>query len=217
MRSNTNLLYLVSEQNPTYDIIDTLVTINRRAVFEKNYPYLQTPLHGACTWGASNDVVGYLLAAAGSSKGAAGARQKDKFGNLPLHSACYAGAKVEIVDSLLCTLPGAVETRNVGGLYPIDVVRRLWKGDRGRALREMLENTRIEIEEERRRKKRDDSERDQGEGGRIEKQVNGLSHGRMKPRTPDEKKVKGKTPLSRMLKKGKVEEMNEENDGMMWV
>lgn len=187
-------------------------------MLQRNHPGGKTPLHAACTWGASVEVVGYLLAATGvSSGGGGGARQRDVFGNLPLHAACYAGAKNEVISCLLCTLPKAVESRNAGGFLPADLVKRLWKGERGRVVRDMIEKTRLELEEERRRKESDDSERDQGEDRKLENRVNKFQREVKKSRTPDGKRTKGKPHLLRILKQGKTQELNKEKDGLLWV
>jgi ankyrin repeat protein len=118
--AKTSVLHLTCEQNPTYEVVDTLVSACPGAVTWRMNPGGQLPLHLATTWKASLSVIGFLLAANPLS-----ARQVDCLGNLPLHCACFSGASEEIIESLLCTNPNGVNKRNKQGSTPQDIVRRL--------------------------------------------------------------------------------------------
>jgi hypothetical protein len=111
-------LYLACEQEPTYEVLDALVNACPVATTWRILPGGELPIHAACTYGASNEAVGFLLAASPDT-----AMQRDKFGNLALHSACYSGASKSIINSLLCTNPKAADSRNMNGSTPRDIVK----------------------------------------------------------------------------------------------
>ena len=113
-------LHLACEQNPTYEVMDALVSACPASITWRTLPGGQLPLHLAATWKASSSVIGFLIAANPRA-----ARQIDGLGNLPLHSACFSGAPEEVIESLLCTFPKAIHIRNNLGSSPADVARRL--------------------------------------------------------------------------------------------
>lgn len=115
------------------DAMEALIEACPQHVERKKSPGGQLPLHAACTWGATSDVIGYLLAAY-----PAAAKVRDDLGNLPLHCACFSGSDEITVESLLCTFPNAVWARNGQGSAPADITRRLRHPNR-RAVLDLLE------------------------------------------------------------------------------
>ena len=118
--SQLSALHLACEQSPTYEVVDALLSVCPDSIKWPKNPGNQLPLHDACTWGASPEVIGFLLAAYPKAS-----KRQDNLGNLPLHCACFSGASVEVVESLLCTFPAAILCQNLQGSSPRDVVQRL--------------------------------------------------------------------------------------------
>ena len=56
-------LHYACENKPTVEVIQTLIEANPPALERRQEPGGQLPLHAACTWGASSDVIISLLAA----------------------------------------------------------------------------------------------------------------------------------------------------------
>ena len=123
--AKASALHLVCEQNPTYEVLDALVSVCPAALTWRKIPGGSLPIHVAATWKASSSVIGFLAAANPHS-----AKQKDEFGNLPLHCACYSGASKKVIESLLCTNPLTVNAKNASGSKPRDIVKRLSHGNK---------------------------------------------------------------------------------------
>lgn len=87
---------------------------------DKTAPGGALPLHVACTWGASSDIISYLLKLYPDSS-----KQKDSGGNLPLHQACYSGASFQVVEELVKMWPDGIIMKNGSGSTPLDIVERL--------------------------------------------------------------------------------------------
>lgn len=132
-------LHLVCEYNPTYEVLDALVSACPSACAYKMQPGGQLPLHVAATWKSSESVIGFLIAANPDA-----AKQKDWLGNLPLHCACLSGASEVIIESLLCSFPLAVNETNKQGSTPRGIVKRLSHENKNKVLM-LLERTVFEI------------------------------------------------------------------------
>jgi stage V sporulation protein K len=78
------------------------------------------PLHAACSFQASADVVEALLRAYPG-----GASQPNSAGNLPIHQAAMWQAPVETVELLLKRYPEGATVRNQYGSLPLQIVRLL--------------------------------------------------------------------------------------------
>jgi len=128
-------LHYACENKPTVEVIQTLIEANGPALERRQEPGGQLPLHAACTWGASPDVVRALLAAHPSC-----AEMKDFLSNLPLHCACYSGADTVVFEALLRVYPQSVWPRNHQGSSAVDIVRRLAHPNRREVLA-LLEST----------------------------------------------------------------------------
>lgn len=122
-------LHYACENKPTVEVIQTLIEANPPALERRQEPGGQLPLHAACTWGASSDVITSLLAAMPSC-----AEMKDFLSNLPLHCACYSGADTVVVEALLRVYPQSVWPRNHQGSSAVDIVRRLAHSNRREVL-----------------------------------------------------------------------------------
>lgn len=119
MRGMTPLHY-ACERKPPVEVVYCLIESHPAAVGVRAMPGGALPLHIACTWGASDDVVTALLSADSGT-----ARVTDELGNIALHSACFSGASVAVVSTLLEVHEKGVLARNTQGSRPIDIVRRL--------------------------------------------------------------------------------------------
>jgi ankyrin repeat protein len=97
------------------------------------------PIHIACTWGASPEVIKVLLAADLSS-----ARVKDELGNIPLHSACFSGASIQVIEALLKADSKSLLTRNHQGSRPLDISKRLRHDNRATVM-DLLLNRKEEL------------------------------------------------------------------------
>lgn len=128
-------LHYACENQPSVDVISTLIKANPAALERRQEPGGQLPLHAACTWGASPDVIQALLIALSSC-----AEMKDFLSNLPLHCACYSGADTKVIELLLSAYPQSVWPRNHQGSSAVDIVRRLSHGNRKETLH-LLERT----------------------------------------------------------------------------
>lgn len=132
-------IHLSCEQNPTYEVVDALLSVCPDSIMWPKNPGNQLPLHDACTWGASPDVIGFLLAAYPKSS-----KKQDNLGNLPLHCACFSGASLKVIESLLCIFPGAILCQNLQGSTPRDVVQRLKHSNR-KAILTLIEQVSLEL------------------------------------------------------------------------
>jgi ankyrin repeat protein len=128
-------LHYACENQPSVEVIKTLIHANPSALERRQEPGGQLPLHAACTWGASSGVIQELLLALPSC-----AEMKDFLSNLPLHCACYSGADTKVVESLLRVYPQSVWPRNHQGSSAVDIVRRLSHSNRREVLG-LLERT----------------------------------------------------------------------------
>ena len=113
-------LHYACERNPPLAVVEALIAAYPMAVLTRCMPGGCLPLHVACTWQCTPDIIDALLSA---DQG--GARVRDELGNVALHSACFSGADVGVVLSLLQAHPKAVVARNHQGSRPIDVCKRL--------------------------------------------------------------------------------------------
>lgn len=118
--SGMSPLHYACERRPPVQIVRVLIDAFPFAVLTRAMPGGCLPLHIACTWGASPDVVEALLAADHGS-----VKVKDELGNVALHSACFSGADSKIVAMLLATDGKSVVARNHQGSRPIDICKRL--------------------------------------------------------------------------------------------
>ena len=113
-------LHYVCERSPPVEVVEALIEAYPVACLTRCMPGGCLPLHIACTWHCSPEVVLALLSA---DQG--GVAVKDELGNLPLHSACFSGANSAVIEALLKTDPNSAVARNHQGSRPIDIVRRL--------------------------------------------------------------------------------------------
>ena len=124
-----SLLHFACERHPPEAVVRLLIESYPVAVLTRCMPGGCLPLHIACTWGASFDVVEALLSADPGT-----CKVKDELGNVPLHSACFAGAPQDIVDALILADRDSVIARNHQGSQPIDIVKRLRHDNRRQIL-----------------------------------------------------------------------------------
>jgi len=113
-------LHYACERRPPVQLVRVLIDAFPFAVLTRAMPGGCLPLHIACTWGASPEVVESLLAADHGS-----VKVKDELGNVALHSACFSGADIRIVAMLLAADGKSVVARNHQGSRPIDICKRL--------------------------------------------------------------------------------------------
>jgi hypothetical protein len=113
-------LHYACERRPPVEVVNALIESFPTAVLTRTMPGGNLPIHVACTWYGSPDIVTALLTA---DQG--GARVADELGNLALHSACFSGAEDAAIVALLETYPKGVVARNNQGSRPIDICRRL--------------------------------------------------------------------------------------------
>jgi Ankyrin repeats (3 copies) len=113
-------LHYACERRPPVDVVRCLMEAFPVATLTRAMPGGCLPLHIACTWGSSPEVVSALLAADAGS-----VRVKDELGNIALHSACFSGADIKVVEALLHYDPKSVLARNHQGSRPFDICKRL--------------------------------------------------------------------------------------------
>eukprot|EP01082_Thalassiosira_pseudonana_P010170 g9081.t1 g9081 contig34:802269-804087(-) len=113
-------IHYVLENNPTAHLVKALVEANPSALRHRQEPGGQLPLHAACTWKASAEVINVLLNAC-----PAAAEACDFLESLPPHCACYSGSDTKVVKALLRVYPQGVWPRNHQGSSAVDIVRRL--------------------------------------------------------------------------------------------
>lgn len=132
-------LHYACERRPPVQVVRQLVECFPFATLTRAMPGGCLPLHIACTWGSSHEVVKALLAAdVGSVK------IKDELGNVALHSACFSGADHRVVEALLQADSKSVLARNHQGSRPIDICKRLRHENR-RLVMEILTMKKEEI------------------------------------------------------------------------
>jgi ankyrin repeat protein len=119
--------------------VETLVSLCPIATITRKDPGGQLPLHAACTWGASLDVILFLIGIHPQA-----CSQMDDLGNLPVHCACFSGCSEEVMDALLQAYPRSVMIRNEHGSVPSDVVRRLRHWNK-RSILSLLEKVELNI------------------------------------------------------------------------
>lgn len=107
------LHYLVWARPPT-DLVERLLQLAPDAVQRRGTVFGWLPLHFACGYEASVDVVQLLLEAYPKAT-----EVQDNDGDLPLHIACYNGLSTNIVRMLLETYPKATEISNNKGYLPL--------------------------------------------------------------------------------------------------
>jgi hypothetical protein len=122
-------LHYACERKPPAEVVHCLIESHPLAVSVRALPGGALPLHIACTWGASDDVVTALLSADAGT-----ARVTDELGNIALHSACFSGASEKVVATLLEVDEKSVTFRNYQGSRPIDIVRRLRNKNRNEVI-----------------------------------------------------------------------------------
>jgi hypothetical protein len=113
-------LHYACERRPPLEVVEALIAAWPEAVTTRLQPGGALPLHVACTWGASTNVVNALTHAEPAT-----CRIPDDLGNIPLHCAAFSGAMAPIVDILLRMYPKSVLARNHQGSLPSDIVKRL--------------------------------------------------------------------------------------------
>lgn len=132
-------LHYACERKPRLEVAVLLIEAFPVATLTRAMPGGCLPLHIACTWGGSPEVIKVLLAADAGS-----ARVKDELGNVALHSACFSGADSRVVEALLLSDGKSVLARNHQGSRPIDICKRLRHENR-RLVMEMLTRKKEEI------------------------------------------------------------------------
>lgn len=132
-------LHYVTERKPPFQVVKQLVDCFPFATMTRAMPGGCLPLHIACTWGGSPEVVKSLLAADSGS-----VCVKDELGNVPLHSACFSGADSRVIEALLQADGKSVLARNHQGSRPIDICKRLRHENR-RIVMDMLTAKKEEI------------------------------------------------------------------------
>ena len=117
-------IYLLCERNPPLSMVKHVIECSPlpsdEVIADCLIPGGQLPLHAACTWGASYDVIQAII-----QKYTDGVAICDEMGNLPMHCACFAGASNDILELLFRSYPKAVLSRNVQGRRPLCIVKRL--------------------------------------------------------------------------------------------
>jgi len=132
-------LHYACERMPPFQVVRQLVECYPFAALTRAMPGGCLPLHIACTWGSSHEVVKALLAADSGS-----VRVKDELGNVALHSACFSGADTRVIGALLHADGKSVLARNHQGSRPIDICKRLRHENR-RLVMDMLTGKKEEI------------------------------------------------------------------------
>lgn len=132
-------LHYACERNPPVKVVRQLVECFPFATLTRAMPGGCLPLHIACTWGCSYEVVKALLTADSGS-----VRVKDELGNVPLHSACFSGAECRVIEALIQADGKSVLSRNHQGSRPIDICKRL-RHDNRRLVMDMLTAKKEEI------------------------------------------------------------------------
>jgi len=132
-------LHYACERKPPVQAVRQLVECFPFATLTRAMPGGCLPLHIACTWGCSYEVVKTLLAADSGS-----VRVKDELGNVALHSACFSGADWRVVEALLQADSKSVLARNHQGSRPIDICKRLRHENR-KLVMDMLTGKKQEI------------------------------------------------------------------------
>lgn len=125
-------LHYACERKPPLDAVKGLIEAFPFATLTRAMPGGCLPLHIACTWGGSHEVVKALLAADSGS-----VRVKDELGNVALHSACFSGADIRVIEALLAADGKSVLARNHQGSRPIDICKRL-RHDNRKAVMDLL-------------------------------------------------------------------------------
>jgi ankyrin repeat protein len=115
-------LHYALERMPPLDVVEAIVAVAKgdEALSWKMTPGDALPLHVACVWGSSAEVVSYLV-----KQDNAAVRVKDGGGNLPLHQACFSGSSSRTVDLLCQNWPESVHEANGMGSLPLEIVHRL--------------------------------------------------------------------------------------------
>jgi hypothetical protein len=132
-------LHYACERKPPAVLVQVLVDAFPFAALTRAMPGGCLPLHIACTWGASPDIVTALLAADQGS-----VKVKDELGNVALHSACFSGADTRIIEALLAVDGKSVVARNHQGSRPIDICKRL-RHDNRKVVINMLNRKKEEV------------------------------------------------------------------------
>lgn len=132
-------LHYACERKPPVQAVRQLVECFPFATLTRAMPGGCLPLHIACTWGCSYEVVKTLLAADSGS-----VRVKDELGNVALHSACFSGADWRVIEALLQADSKSVLARNHQGSRPIDICKRLRHENR-KLVMDMLTGKKQEI------------------------------------------------------------------------
>lgn len=137
--SGMSPLHYSCERKPPVEVVKKMIDANSVAILTRSMPGGCLPLHIACTWGATPDVIKALLAADAGS-----ARVKDELGNIPLHSACFSGASIQVIELLLKADTKSLLTRNHQGSRPLDISKRL-RHDNRSAVMDLLSRRKEEL------------------------------------------------------------------------
>jgi hypothetical protein len=114
------VLHEVCKQNPPVDVVETLFDANELAVISAGYGgYL--PLHHACAYGASDEVIKYLV----SKYPEALSVEDDHDHALPLHLVSKIGASEDVFMVLLTHYPHAAKVKDDFGNLPIDYAKSI--------------------------------------------------------------------------------------------
>jgi len=82
----------------------------------KESTFQRLPLHVACQFSASADVIEFL-----AREYAAGTSEPDVLGRLPIHYACSNGAPLDVVRALLRVNPSSTVGADINGWLPLHV------------------------------------------------------------------------------------------------
>jgi hypothetical protein len=116
---NLALHEVVKHQSPI-KVVELVLKINEDAIKTKGQRgYL--PLHYACLYGASVEVVSRLIAKYPSATRA----RDDQDGRLPLHMAAKSGASQDVILALLIVHPKAAMVQDRSGHTPLEYAQRL--------------------------------------------------------------------------------------------
>lgn len=118
-------LHYACERQPPVAVVEALIAAHPIAVLTRALPGGCLPLHVACTWFGSDEVIQTLVSADGGA-----CQVKDELGNVPLHSACFSGCSTKALETLIRADPEAVLQRNTQGSRPSDICKRLQHGHR---------------------------------------------------------------------------------------
>jgi hypothetical protein len=120
LSKGNSVLHEVCKNNPTVDIIETLIDANESAITLKGNGG-SLPLHYACATGASTEVIQYLV----SNYPEAVSTTEDNERALPLHFACKIGVSEDAFMLLLTHYPQGAAIRDYFGRLPLEYAKNI--------------------------------------------------------------------------------------------